>query len=168
MTEALLEPGGIAPPREHLELGDWVVYHHRACVLRLTKQEYTGSLLKPASQPVPREWTSTGVGRFIRADWFSGENPLDLLPKNGKINKTIYVWPEEGKGCLVGLVRRGIGHSVGPSGGSSFYTDDYEPGYFDTKEWHWLYVIKLWLAGIEKTMVLAPMWATRKTNRRRR
>lgn len=162
----MLEAGGIAPPREHLELGDRVAYHHRACVLRIPRPDYGKLWVK---KPVTPRWAAVGVGKFDRFTHmlrpssegpFGEGDPLDLLPTGKGINKTIYVWPEEGEGCLIGMVRRGIGHSVGPSGGGNF--EDYEPGWFETREWHWLYVIKLGLAGIEKTMVLTPMWATRR------
>ena len=151
-----LRAGGIAPPREHLELGDHVRYHHRACVARLKRPEHG-----------PPFWLPCGEGRpDLPLNWMFGPDGFTTGPDpfgvrvDHDVNKTIICWPQEGGGMIVGMVRRGIGISVKASSYNTMDGWDHDPGYFDTKEWHWLYAIKSHLSGL--AVVLAPMWATTK------
>lgn len=147
MTTGWLTPTGIAPPREHLELGDHVRYHHCARAARRFYAEYTR---------VPY-WQGVGPGRRTRFSWFLEEerDPLDI-PTDGRRNKTVVMWPEEGSGIIIAMIRRGIGESV-PGHGSG---EDFDPGYFAADDWVWLYAIKTHLSSLD--FVLAPVWATHK------
>lgn len=149
----MIKPGGIAPPADHFELGDRVRYHHRCCEARYVQ-------VREGAHDSDRFWNAVGIGKkgLPWPDWFE-DSPFDKLPKDGKLNKTIVVWPEEGEGVLVAMLRRGIG--VSNPGYQTYdfeYGPDYEQGWFDTKEWHWLYAVKHSLNGMN--VVLVPMWAT--------
>lgn len=74
------------------------------------------------------------------------------------INKTVVCWPEEGRGIVVGLVRKGIGVSV-RGYESGYETPEWNPGYFAAKDWVWLYAVKGWINGTN--FYYAPMWAVR-------
>ena len=148
----VITPTGIAPPREHLELGDHVSYHHRACAARRVKQEYV-------DQPY---WVAVGPGRN---NWWGGWNeenldPLRGISTAGSRNKTVIVWHEEGSGVLIGMIRRGIGQSVRTTTGFNGESYEQEPGYFGAEAWVWLYAIKHSLSSLD--FVLAPIWATRR------
>ena len=137
-------------------------------MIRLLPQDYTGAAGSPFKvEARPREWVATGPGKFepytkSLIAWSIGDwmplNPLDMLPKTHHRNKSIYVWPEEGSGIVVALIRREIGYSYGATGTSSMYSDDFEPGGFEAAERHWLYAVKTSLTGLD--VVLTPMWAT--------
>lgn len=147
----------IRPPDNPLELGTPVVYHHRACVARVPKRDKSPSVLDKtlfgASERENR-WITVGEGRWQYA--LEEESPVKGMPFNGKRNKTIVCWPEDGEGIIIGLVRKGIGQSV--AGHESGYEyPEWEPGYFDAEEWHWLYAVKGRLNGVN--YLLVPMWA---------
>lgn len=158
----------IAPPREHLELGARVRYHHRAAVIRKVHKDHHDRQLKPEH----RYWAPTKEGCGTDCDRFlyrpDGErwSPFTDQPEdqtitlsNQSINKTIFVWPEEGEGIVIGLVRRGIGRSVSGSSGFNGESYDYEPGYFATHDWVWLYAVKTHLNGTE--FIFVPMDAVK-------
>ena len=172
---APLGTGTVAPPRDTFELGQWITFHHRCGVARYLhidkerkslgcewvitegcyRQEYA-----PWKEKVEDDgmlwWTPppNGVITFNHPQlrWAFGS-----LPKRRDINKTIMVWPHEGEGIVVGLVRREIGESV--RGYTDSFSGEYEPGYFGTESRHWLYVVKQYLAGTQTIFV--PMWAAR-------
>lgn len=154
----------ISPPSEHLDLGQRVRYHHRACVARAKRQDYATHAY----------WIACGEGRHGWDNRLHPRGKCDYLsfdpfrpglldhPRNPPVprfgvNKTIMIWPEEGEGIIIGLVRRGIGESVPASGGDGLFNDSWEPGYFTPYQWVWLYAIKTHLNGLD--MVLAPMCA---------
>lgn len=131
---------GIRRPDVDIELGTRVRYHHRACVARLRPASYSGGR---------RYWFPSGQGK---PDPLT--DPQFLADISGRsINKSVSMWPEEGIGIVISLIRRGIGHSVGPSGGGAW--DDFEPGYFEDREWVWLFVVKTSMHGMD--VVLVPM-----------
>jgi hypothetical protein len=121
-------------------LGDHVRFHHRACVAR-----------RQGGGTSPRSgfWTlHEGSERYT---------PVPGLPA-GRINKTLLVWPEDGDGIVIGLVRRGIGIS---HFGSS-YSDD--PGGFTVLEYHDLFQVKRFLK--DRSHMLVPLWAVCDLERR--
>lgn len=162
---------GIARPKETLRLGQRVRYHHLACEMRLPKPnlEVGVFLNRSREEKAQREWVPTGARQGFRLprwnDPFAfpmdddGHTPFQAPGRN----KTVAVWPEEGKGVVVSLVRKGIGESV--SGyESGWETPEWEPGYFVSKEWVWLYVIKPSMVGMED-FLLAPMDAVEAVRR---
>lgn len=160
---------GIARPQETLRLGQKVRYHHLACEMRLPKEPVPG-LFVFAKSDDRREWVPTGQRQgFSLPRWNDpfafpvddeGHTPFHA----GKgINKTIAVWPQEGTGVVVSLVRKGIGESH--AGYESGYeTPEWEPGFFVAKEWVWLYVIKPSMNGMND-FLLAPMDAVERARR---
>ena len=147
---------GIAPPKEHLELGDRVRFHHRACVARVRARDHGNpdhwlgddkDLFKPCWEVVVKE------GQGPPHDF--GETFVEKL-RVSKLNKTIIIWPSEGEGIVIGMIRRGIGRSY--AGYTSGYEyPEYEPGYFVAEEWHWLYLVKSYLQ--QKDPFYVPLWA---------
>jgi len=157
MQSLAIEPKSIAPPQEHLELGDRIRYHHRACVARLPKRESGTGIF--AGPDIPRTWEPIRVeGGQPNVDYFWPETPnwWTRMPTDGPINKTIICWHEIGEGFVFGLIRRGIG--VSHSGYTSGYEyPEWEPGWFDVHEWHWLYAVKTVLTGLH--CIYVPLWA---------
>ena len=148
----------IAPPKEHLELGDRIRFHHRACVARIPKNDGATGIF--AGADVPLKWNAVqkegGSPPFV--DFDTPQFP-GIIADRSKRNKTIMVWPEEGEGIIIALIRRGIGHSY--EGYTSGYEyPEYEPGGFSVQEWHWLYVVKRELLRME--FIYVPLWAVRK------
>lgn len=147
--------GSISPPKDHLELGDRIRYHHRACVARIPKSRHTGSGVFDLP-PIPAEWNAIeqegGAPPFTG---FGTSNFPGIIADRTKRNKTIMVWPEEGEGYIIALIRRGIGKShEGYTSGYEY--PEYEPGYFEAQEWHWLYVVKQTL--LRMGFIYVPMW----------
>ena len=148
----------IAPPKEHLELGDKIRYHHRACVARIPKSKYEPGIFgkssfEPKWETINKEGGSPPVYSWQEDNW------LSRMPTDVKRNKTIVIWHEIGEGFIYGMIRRGIGTSY--SGYTSGYeTPEYEPGWFDPHEWHWLYAVKCHLSGLQGIYV--PIWAAEK------
>lgn len=147
--EQWITPTGIAAPREHLELGDRVAYHHRACAARRMTAEYTR---------IPY-WVPVGPGR---GEWHLGfsddRDPLEGISTAGGKNKTVIVWPEEGSGVLIAMIRRGIGESVRATTSFNGESHEYDQGYFVADKWVWLYAVKPTLSSLD--FVLTPIWAT--------
>ena len=133
-----------------IALGTPVTYHHRAAVARY-KRKYEGQ---------ERYWLLyEGSFNHMRPD-LGFDNERDMFrdfPLQGQernpINKTVMVWPEEGSGVVVGLVKRMKGISSPGYGGG----DDWEPGYFDAKEGFELYAVRRELRGTDYYLV--PIWA---------
>lgn len=107
-------------------LGDHVRFHHRACVARWQRSYWTLHEGSESFTPVPG-------------------------PPAGRVNKTLILWPEEGDGIVIGLVRRAIGIS---HYGSS-YSDD--PGGFTALGMYDLFQVKRFLK--DKRHMLVPVWA---------
>ena len=152
----MIEPGHIAPPVEHFELGDRVEYHHRACVARIANNEHILGIGRFPSNPASWHFVREGSPGI---PWFEGKDPLNIRADRNVRNKTIIIWPEDGGGVVIGLVRREIGLSVSPSSYNTLDGYDHDPGYFAVEERHWLYAIKQSISGVD--FVLAPMWATK-------
>lgn len=153
---------GIAPPKEHLELGDRVRFHHRACVARVrAKWEKEGSRLLSLPNPPPPRWEVIRVEggeppREGDENFGLGESFVAHMRVTSKTNKTIVVWPAEGEGVVVGMIRRGIGKShAGYESGYEY--PEWNPGYFVAREWHWLYLVKCNLQ--QKDPIYVPLWA---------
>jgi hypothetical protein len=159
----------IAPPTKHHKLGVKVKYHHRAAVARIAPEYgvYNGRKvdrvpygMKLFEGIYKNEYVKT-IGEPMHL--FDGGVETRMMffkqPKQRGVNKTVMIWPAEGEGIIIGLVRRGIGNAYSASGtGSSglFGTyDDYEPGGFDLKTWVWLYLIKERLEG--EKYIMAPL-----------
>jgi len=154
--------GTIAPPRETFDLGQWITFHHRCGVARYLH-------IDKERKHLGCEWVITeGCYKQEYADWTVEDTEAGLwlhrpqlrwafnkMPVRKGVNKTIMVWPREGEGVVVGLVRREIGESV--RGYTDSFSGEYEPGYFCTNSRHWLYVVKQYLSG--KDTILVPMWA---------
>jgi hypothetical protein len=138
-----------------IALGARVRYHHRAAVARLLSPEHTYNQ--------GRRWRLyEGVGkRETGPEVFTAGGLADEFYDwpHRKVNKTIMVWPSEGVGIVIGLVKRGIGKSSPgyQHSGAGGFEPDYEPGYFASQSWHELYAIRHELRGIE--YVLVPKWA---------
>jgi hypothetical protein len=152
---------GIARPKETLPLGQLVRFHHLACEMRLPQENKKGLLIgsifgDPDGRP---EWVPTGARKGFQLPRWDGPFPMDDFGHTpfqapARVNKTVAVWPQEGTGIVVSIVRKGIGESV--SGYESGYeTPEWEPGYFVAKEWVWLYVIKQGMGRMDD-FLLAP------------
>lgn len=77
----------------------------------------------------------------------------------GKINKTVFVWPDDGVGWIIGKIRRGIGISEksGYSPATYYGPAEYDQGYLDVQMYVDLYVVKTQYYGT--SFVLCPPWA---------
>lgn len=157
-TLAMIEVGRIAPPDAHFELGDWIEYHHRACVARIPKDTGSSGVFGVPSMPARWEAITFEGGGPPTFPTFGDDFP-NVIADRTKRNKTIMVWPEDGEGCIIGLIRRGIGRSY--SGYTSgYYEPEWEPGGFEVEEWHWLYVVKSHI--LLKNAIYVPLWAASK------
>jgi hypothetical protein len=144
---------------ERFALGTRVRFHHRCAVARY------GPLDVP---PETRSWRLLeGVEKNelaadrtldLLADLFSGWPEIRGGRYQEQLNKTVMVWPEEGSGVVIGVVRRGRGtsHAAGPMR-SGPYGEDYDPGYFASSDFFELYAIKRGIRGV--AYILAPEWA---------
>lgn len=166
---------------ELLEIGTRIHYHHRAGIARLLtlypnqhRNYYSdekirwgwkiveGTLVYNGRQPetVPMEdkngklidgWNFNPV-REMFFDW-----PQAHFSKWGykqcQYNKTVMVWPNDGFGWIMGIMRK----SIGVSSRSYGHGEDYEQGYHDTDMYVDLYVVKPWYEGAQ--YVLCPLWA---------
>lgn len=156
-------PDFTLPLDDRFELGDRIRFSHRAAVVRWRKNDYgdggmwlvTEGLPKraawrPPIDPDP-ETPKVGFGLLSEPDdWYS-------RPRADGTNKSILVWPETGEGLVFGLVRRGFGESVPARGSTTWFEDNYEPGYFATDGFAWLYAVKSELDGLDYALV--PPWA---------
>lgn len=159
---------GIGRPQEKFKLGERVRYHHRACEMRLPKPQRKSGDPFDAASPFISEWISCGPGRADHV--FTYQDRLALYPDDllgdrfvfrapAGVNKSIAIWPEEGEGILISLVRRGIGKSVPTTSSHSLDSyDDIDPGYFAAAEWVWFYVVKFGMSGLDD-LALVPMGA---------
>lgn len=149
---------GIRRPDEKFQLGQLVSYHHLACEVRLPQQKVP--LTTNPFGETARQWVPTGsrqgfdIMPFERA---FRENTFDTahIDFGTSGNKNFAIFPADGEGVVVSLVRKGIGESV--AGYESGYeTPEWEPGYFAASEWVWLYVLKPSMVGMTD-FLLAPM-----------
>jgi outer membrane receptor for monomeric catechols len=159
---------GIAPPREHLELGARIRYHHRCAVARWQtgkKRNSSGIFENVFGGSYTPHWRLFGGANKnapIMDGWSTEANLADGMTYNGRRNKTIFMWPEEGEGVVIGLIRRGIGESVSPTTSFNGETTEYEEGYFAEEFWIWLYAVKTRLEGTD--YILVPMDAVEEIN----
>lgn len=157
----------IAPPHRLprtavLDLGARVSWTHRAAVARWVTAE--AALVRPGrgawrlteglarGEPYP----PIGVPEEEEAIYRFTEDAPFYERRRGSANKTVIVWPEEGEGVLIGLVRRGLGESSPSSGGGSMF-EDFEPGFFTAAAFLHLYAVKQTLTGT--SYLLCPWWA---------
>ena len=158
----------IAPPREHLGLGQRIRYHHRCAVARWQtgKKKNSSGLwvdVYPNYTSEPHWRLFEGASKsYIMDGWKTEHDLAEEMPYNGRRNKTLFLWPEDGEGVVIGLVRRGIGTSVPNSTSFNGETTEYDQGYFVEEAWVWLYVVKRWLAGTD--YILVPMDAAKEIN----
>lgn len=75
--------------------------------------------------------------------------------KPTEYNKTVFVWPSNGTGVIMGMIRKSIGTSRRSYGRG----EDYEQGYHDSDMYVDLYVVKQRYEGTE--YILCPLWAVR-------
>lgn len=166
----------IAPPVDVLKLGTFIHYHHRAGVARIAPlsgpwYETDRYGIKTST---PRKGTmgwklfdgyykneTVSVDNCPKIEDESGftwslnharEMFFDFPRKRG-INKSVFTWPEEGNGYIIGLIRRGIGQAYQATHSTMF--EDFEPGGFILDTWVWLYVVKEHLRGTE--YILCPL-----------
>ena len=136
-----------AKPAITFGLGSQIAYTQRAAVARHhTKNGGYWGL---------HEGWSDREGTFLARAWEDrsiDERLQEFNPGDG-INKAIFTWDEAGSGTVVGLVKRGIGKSVTGSYRSSYDGDDYEPGWFEPREWRWFYTVRHALYGTDYILV---------------
>ena len=148
----------IRPPDDHLELGAYVRWHHRAGVARKLEQKRPDMF---ASDGWWSPWILTREAGGSDADRYGLGNAVSPLKgmalTDSSINKTVVCWPEEGGGIVIGLVRKGIGVSVRGYESGYYETPEWNPGYFNAREWIWLYAVKGWISGTNYYYV--PTWA---------
>ena len=154
---------GIRRPEPCLELGTRVRFHHAACEMRLPVPRKVGAFGHPElARDEPSSWVECGIG--VKGNMpFQSPFGFHLDPHDKRqpfqaakgINKTLAIWPKEGAGIVISLVRKGIGESY--AGYESGYeTPEWEPGGFVAKEWVWLYVVKHSMTGMND-LTLVPM-----------
>ena len=112
-----------------------------------------------------RQWAPTGVGkaepRYANPDIFDALSLLmTWFHAPAGVNKTIAVWPEQGSGVVIALIRKGIGLSR--SGSTDSWSGEWEAGFFEASQWVWLYVVKHSMAGLLNDLTLVPMDAIEK------
>lgn len=76
----------------------------------------------------------------------------------GTCNKTVMVWPDDGFGWIMGIMRK----SIGASSRSYGRGEDYEEGYHTTDMYVDLYVVKPWYEGTQ--YILCPLWAVKEVS----
>lgn len=153
---------GIAPPREHLELGARIRYHHRCAVARWQtgKKRNSSNLFEDVYprgcfEPHWRLFEGASKHSYIMDGWLTEQSLAEKMPYNKRRNKTLFMWPEEGEGIVIGLLRRGIGESVSPTTSFNGETTEYDEGYFAQEFWVWVYAVKRHLEGTN--YILVPM-----------
>lgn len=141
-----------------IALGTPVSYHHRAAVARFGPPEAKQKTWALREGCRKGEYVNPVFldGQFL-ADAFA-DRPAIAGRGSRLINKTVMVWPDEGSGVVVGRVKRGRGTSE-PSHYSTSYEggEEFEPGWFNSHEWFWLYAIRHRLDGLD--YILCPEWA---------
>lgn len=168
------------PYDERIPLGTWVSYTHRAAVARYHYRHRNGrdygvegwvlhegvdkdEWYHDPGEKNPNEFLNGEQTRFMFLPKVDSLNPLveSVEPKRrpGRENKSVFVWPQDGTGMVIGLVRRACGYGWSESGSFSTWDeyDSYEPGGFDTKYMFWLYAVKTGLSGVRYSFV--PPWA---------
>lgn len=146
---------------ELLPIGTRIHYHHRAGVARIMPLDRDRS--EPCGWKImegtyKNEWTKIpgdmDFGAYaVREQFFHW--PYDEKRRN----KTVMVWPDDGFGWIIGIVRRSIGRSGQQSSSYNSWNGeyDYDPGFHASEMMVDLYVIKQMYDGTE--YILCPMWA---------
>lgn len=155
------------PHEAELPLGTRVAYTHRAAVARWRtgRDRFEQSEWLLTEGVTPRGGWRPSFTPAEEPERFSIEfgfvaDPFYTRPIEG-VNKTVFCWPEDGEGLLIGLVRRGVGSSYAASrshGGFLGDYDDFEPGGFHAHLFVPLYAVKHELNGVDYT--LHPTFAT--------
>lgn len=157
-----------------LPLGTSIHYHHRAGVARYlpmfrddpgSKKGWKiveGTLVYDGRNPELTEEGPTIDGwnhNALREMFFTWPQAYFSKwgYKQGQYNKTVMVWPDDGFGWIIGIMRKSIGVSTSGYRSRSMYGDDYEPGYHTTDMYVDLYVVKPWYEGTQ--YLLCPLWA---------
>lgn len=150
-----------------ITLGTRVSYHHRCCEMRRV------SGFRPDSKPYWCDVGKAALGIGFRQIFSDGEfRELDgpdatvFHCSDAKINKTLAIWPEQGEGVVIGLIRKGIGQSHSARKGTGFGSmsgdyDEGDPGEFHATGWVWLYVVKFEIGGIDRNLAFVPMDAAK-------
>lgn len=160
---------------ELLPIGTRVSYHHRAGVARykVPSRLYDvdgrkGWILTDGTLPGPEIVGPDATPVLISdynwnrvKDMFFDWPQAGMYFPNQKVNKTVMLWPSDGFGWVMGIMRKSIGESSsGYRHSMGGYGEDYEPGYHHTLMYVDLYIVKLWYEG--KDCILCPLWAVRK------
>ena len=155
----ILDPRAKArKPAAPFELGTHVVYTQRAAVARRKRRrDEFGMSDTRRSEWLPWAlydgWPRNAMDSDVD-DLLAGFDPGE------KINKAVFVWDEEGSGVIVGLVKKQTGESASGRLASSYFGEDFEPGYFIPRgDDVWLYAIRQRLDGLD--FILAPVAAVR-------
>jgi hypothetical protein len=172
-------PNTTLKDEELLPIGTEVAFNHRAGVARF----------KTKANPVKGEEKKQG---WVITDGVNGneliqmtENPFDLdkfscwdnrikyaffdwpqakMDARSKYNKTVLVWPVNGRGYVIGKVRKSVGASTRShySSGGYYSESEFEPGYHSSDMYVDLYVIKTSYNGTD--YILCPIWAVTVAN----
>lgn len=164
MSLALFAPPTALPEDAKLELGQRILYSHRAVVVRWWWKERESP--ERGSEWVVREGGNRQYPPHIMGD----VAPRDDLLHDGStdrfydralkdLTKTVFVYPDENEAVVTGYVRRGIGKSYkGTSWSGSYYDGpEYEQGFFVPLAYAKLYVVRWHLNGTAYGLV--PFWA---------
>lgn len=144
-------------------LGAHVQWTHRAAVARWSSRYSCWALTegvfkheRPQMSTLRPEPEPGVVVEWVDPDPFYSR-------KTSTVNKTVFVWPEDGRGVVVGLTRRAVGISEAPSGPTNNPIQGYdpgEPGYFVTHGYVPVYAVRTTLRGTQHMLV--PTWALRR------
>lgn len=151
---------------ELLPLGTNIYFHHRAGVARMMPLDRDRSEprgWKIVEGTYKKEWVKEPEdgnfgGHAVREQFFDWPQAVGRYPPTRR-NKTVMVWPDEGFGFVIGVIRRSIGTSTKSSSYSTMDGWDFEAGYHDSDMYVDLYVIKQFYEGTE--YILCPLWAVR-------
>lgn len=143
-----------------LPLGTRVSYHHRAAVARYKPHPWRNSYKHVDDRP--KGWILVGIRWGDLQPGFTMDSLKDMFfdwPRSRgeyyENNKTVMVWPEDGFGTIMGIVRKGIGKSE--RGRSSM--GEWEPGFFIVDMYVDLYALKLGYEGTD--FILCPLWSVK-------
>lgn len=171
MTKTLpLQTLSTLPMDRMFSMGECVTYHHRAGVARykkvhkdlpdvgwkITQGALSGEkdVLDPHDEMVPK--INVYFWNHRRYSFFN--YPQRRFGYHGLINKTVMVWPEDGAGWVVGLIRKAIGVSQRTT--RSSYHNEIDQGYFAVEMYVDLYVVKTQYQGTDT--ILCPIWAVKR------
>lgn len=154
-----------------IALGSHVTFTHRAGVGRRKRKSFG------KEEPAWSDWDLTepkvklyvngkGVQILTSATPMTFVSATELIERPETIreerwdvrNKTLFHWPQEGSGVVVGEIRKQYGISHGASGGANVFGEgDWDPGFFEPFGQVSLYVVKAELRGAEVYVPQAAM-----------